>query len=66
MDSTMMTIAWVALLALLGVVAWGILSMSNTSPKEAEREAEEQLKQQRARGEIDDAEFKRRMVALHH
>ena len=62
----MVMIAWMALLVLVGVVAWGIVSTSKERPTKGADREEEQLKQQRARGEINDAEFSRRMAALHH
>ncbi len=64
-------IAWIALLVLVGVVAWGILSTSagrrpNNPDREAHDAEEQELKRLRSRGEIDDAEFVRRRAALHH
>ena len=62
----MVMIAWIALLVLVGVVAWGIVSTSKAQRPRNDAEEEEQLKQQKARGEINDVEFSRRMAALHH
>jgi uncharacterized membrane protein len=54
----------IAAAALAAFVAWRVLAKGGTIT--AEPSPEDTLRQRYARGEIDDAEFERRMNALHH
>lgn len=67
MGAAMMLLG-VAVIVLVGIVAWRVLGSSagsSVGPPSGES-PEEILKCRYARGEIDDAEFEHRMSALHH
>jgi uncharacterized membrane protein len=59
----MMFLGWVAV-GLAAFVAWRVLAKG--TPLGGESSPEDTLRRRYARGEIDDAEFERRMSALHH
>jgi uncharacterized membrane protein len=59
----MMFLGWIAV-GLAAFVAWRVLATGTAIG--GETSPEDTLRQRYARGEIDDAEFQRRMSALHH
>jgi uncharacterized membrane protein len=60
----LMMVIWVAAAVAAGVVAWKLIG-GRQGFAARERSPEEILKERFARGEIDGAEFERRMNALH-
>lgn len=63
-----MMIVWIGAAVLLGIITWRVFAASRSprSRKGPSSTPEDVLRERYARGEIDDAEYERRMSALHH